>query len=115
VAARSEQVREPPSSAHVNFDLPQALIGVISDGEFDNSEVMARRFAHHRHVDEVLVIRVGTENREIAAAERPGDRSLADKLLVPLNRGRFEALLEGGSAQGLRRRPPAQPCAPTRS
>ncbi|MEA2502850.1 MAG: hypothetical protein QOD01_2961 [Actinomycetota bacterium] len=81
-------------NAHVNFDLPQALIGVISDEEFDNPEVMARRFADHRHVDEVLVVRVGTEDREIAAAERPGDRSLADRLLVPLNRAGSKRFLK---------------------
>jgi hypothetical protein len=33
---------------------------------------------------DVLVVRVGSEDREIAAAERPGDRSLADRLLVPM-------------------------------
>jgi len=81
-------------NAHVNFDLPQALIGVISDEEFDNPQVMARRFADHRHVDDVLVVRVGTEDREIAAAERPGDRRLVDKLLVPLNRAGSKRFLK---------------------
>jgi hypothetical protein len=81
-------------NAHVNFDLPQALIGVIGDEEFDDPEVMARRFTDHKHVDDVLVVRVGTEDREIAAAERPGDRSLVDRLLVPLNRAGSKRFLK---------------------
>ena len=81
-------------NAHVNFDLPQALIGVISDHEFDDAEVMARRFRDHKHVDDVLVVRVGTEDREIAAAERPGDRSFTDRLLVPLNRAGSKRFLK---------------------
>jgi hypothetical protein len=81
-------------NAHVNFDLPQALIGVIGDEEFDDPEVMARRFTDHKHVDDVLVVRVGTEDREIAAAEGPGDRSLVDRLLVPLNRAGSKRFLK---------------------
>jgi Family of unknown function (DUF5995) len=44
-------------NAHVNFDLPQALIGVISDDEFADPAVMARKYADHKHVDDVLVFR----------------------------------------------------------
>jgi hypothetical protein len=43
---------------------------------------------------DVLVVRVGSEDREIAAAERPGDRSLADRLLVPMNRAGSKRFLK---------------------
>jgi hypothetical protein len=86
-------------NAHVNYDLPQALIGVISDDEFADPEVMRRRYADHKHVDDVLVVRVASEDREIAAAERPGDRSLADRLLVPLNRAGSRRFLKEARAK----------------
>jgi hypothetical protein len=86
-------------NAHVNFDLPQALIGVISDDEFADPSVMARKYADHKHVDDVLVVRVGSEDREIAAAERPGDRSYVDRLLQPLNRAGSRRFLKEARAK----------------
>ncbi len=86
-------------NAHVNFDLPQALIGVISDEEFGDPQIMQRRFTDHKHVDDVLTVRVGSEDREIAAAERPGDRSLAGRLLVPLNRAGSRRFLKEARAK----------------
>lgn len=86
-------------NAHVNFDLPQALIGVISDEEWDDPATVARRYADHKHVDDVLVVRVASEDREIAAAERPGDRSLVDRVLVPLNRAGSRRFLKEARAK----------------
>jgi hypothetical protein len=86
-------------NAHVNYDLPQALIGVISDDEFADAEVMTRRFTDHKHVDDVLTARVANEDREIAAAERPGDRGLIDRLLVPLNRAGSKRFLKEARAK----------------
>jgi Family of unknown function (DUF5995) len=86
-------------NAHVNFDLPQALIGVISDEEFDDAQLMQRRFTDHKHVDDVLTVRVASEDREIAAAGRPGERRLADRLLVPLNRAGSKKFLKEARAK----------------
>jgi len=86
-------------NVHVNFDLPQALIKVISDEEFRDPQIMQRRFTDHKHVDDVLAVRVGSEDREIAAAERPGDRSLAGRLLVPLNRAGSRKFLKEARAK----------------
>lgn len=86
-------------NAHVNFDLPQALLAVISDDEFDDPDLMRRRYADHKHVDDVLVVRVATEDRQIAAAERPGDRRLADRLLTPLNRAGSKKFLKEARAK----------------
>jgi hypothetical protein len=86
-------------NAHVNFDLPQALIGVITDEEFGDAGLMQRRYADHKHVDDVLVVRVASEDREIAAAERPGARSHADRLLAPLNRAGSRRFLKEARAK----------------
>lgn len=89
-------------NAHVNFDLPQALIGVISDAEFADPEVMSRRYADHKHVDDVLVARVGNEDREISAAAAPGQRSFLDRVLTPLNRAGSRRFLKEARAKVFR-------------
>jgi Family of unknown function (DUF5995) len=72
-------------NAHINYDLPQALLAVISDDEFDDPAVVARRRADHERIDEILAERVAAEDVELAKVERPGDRTLLDRLLVPFN------------------------------
>jgi hypothetical protein len=69
-------------NAHINYDLPQALLAVISPAEFDDPEVRAVRAADHRHIDEVLSGRVGAEDAELATA----GRATLDRLLAPVNR-----------------------------
>jgi Family of unknown function (DUF5995) len=71
-------------NAHINYDLPQALLAVISDDEFGDPAVRARREADHRQIDEVLAARVGAEDEELKHLER--SRSVRDTLLQPLNR-----------------------------
>lgn len=91
-AARSG-VRLPPlrhvllgMNAHINYDLPQALIAVLSDEEFGDAGLLARRERDHRAIDEVLASRVAAEDRELRRVEQPGDRTVLDRALVPLNR-----------------------------
>jgi Family of unknown function (DUF5995) len=71
-------------NAHINFDLPQALIAVITDEEFGDPELLASRSADHRRIDEVLAERVGAEDDELARISGPG--TLLDRALKPLNR-----------------------------
>jgi hypothetical protein len=73
-------------NAHINFDLPQAVVAVISPTEFADSTVVARREADHKRVDALLAERVAAEDRELKKVEAPGSRSLLDWLLTPLNR-----------------------------
>ncbi|MCA1690987.1 MAG: DUF5995 family protein [Actinobacteria bacterium] len=89
-AARSEDL--PPvrhtllgMNAHINYDLPQALLAVITDMEFTNPDVIARRALDHGHIDAILVTRVPEEDKELLKVEEPGDRSLLDRLLTPFN------------------------------
>jgi hypothetical protein len=70
-------------NAHVNYDLPQALLAVISDDEFLDQQVMDRRRRDHERIDGVLAERVGAEDDELAAT---GVRTLIDRVLTPLNR-----------------------------
>jgi hypothetical protein len=78
-------------NAHINYDLPQALIAVISPADFDDPEVLLGRAADHRHVDDVLVARVGAEDVELSAESRT---SLLDRLLRPFNRASSRRILK---------------------
>jgi len=70
-------------NAHVNYDLPQALLAVISDDDFLDQFLIDRRRRDHERIDGVLAGRVAAEDGELAAS---GARSLLDRLLTPLNR-----------------------------
>jgi hypothetical protein len=69
-------------NAHVNFDLPQALLAVISDVDFANASLMASRRRDHERIDGVLSARVAAEDAELGVH----GRTLTDRLLQPLNR-----------------------------
>ena len=73
-------------NAHINYDLPQALCDVISPKEFEDTRIVARRAADHRHIDDVLASRVADEDIELRKVELPGQRTLLDRLLQPFNR-----------------------------
>ncbi|MDQ1482817.1 MAG: hypothetical protein QOF35_893 [Actinomycetota bacterium] len=70
-------------NAHVNYDLPQALLAVISDDDFSDRLLMDRRRRDHERIDTVLASRVGAEDDELSAT---GGATLLDRLLRPLNR-----------------------------
>jgi hypothetical protein len=68
-------------NAHVNYDLPQALLAVISAEDFADEALMADRRADHERIDDVLAGRIADEDAEL------GDpKTLLDRLLTPLNR-----------------------------
>jgi hypothetical protein len=69
-------------NAHVNYDLPQALLAVIPSTDFDDLARMRLRQADHRHVDAVLTRQVAAEG---ADAMRRGTVSRTDRVLRPLN------------------------------
>ena len=70
-------------NAHINYDLPQALLAVISDAEFGDAALLARREADHRHIDRVLAAVV---DRAAPGPEGAGRHGLPDRLLGPANR-----------------------------
>jgi hypothetical protein len=70
-------------NAHINYDLPQALLAVISDDEFADPVVVARRGRDHERIDGVLSSRVAAEDDELGAVST---LTVVDRLLQPLNR-----------------------------
>ena len=68
-------------NAHVNYDLPQAMLTVISPADFADPILLSRRQRDHERIDTVLAGRVKAEDDELAAGQ-----TLLDKLLGPLNR-----------------------------
>jgi len=77
-------------NAHINYDLPQALLAVISDEEFDDPEVVRLRGEDHARVDDILSGRVSAEDAELKAS---GARSFVDKVLQPANRAASKRFL----------------------
>ena len=71
-------------NAHINYDLPQAIVAVISDEQFEDAVLIARREADHRAIDGVLASRVAAEDEELARLSGP--IPLLDRVLAPLNR-----------------------------
>ena len=71
-------------NAHINFDLPQALLAVITDEQFDDPALLQRREADHKAIDTVLATRVAAEDDELIQISGPG--TLVDRLLRPFNR-----------------------------
>lgn len=69
-------------NAHINYDLPQALLAVISNEDFSDPEVMDRRRRDHERIDALLSSRVAAEDDQLTA----GGESVLDRLLRPLNR-----------------------------
>jgi Family of unknown function (DUF5995) len=70
-------------NAHVNYDLPQALLAVVSASDVENARLIDRRRRDHVRIDGVLAERVGAEDAELEKAQ--GGRSLLDRAMTPLN------------------------------
>ena len=68
-------------NAHINYDLPQALLAVIPPSDFDDAALLARRRRDHDRIDAVLSSRVGAEDGELRAGQ-----SRLDRVLAPVNR-----------------------------
>jgi hypothetical protein len=104
--AATSKPRVPPlrhlllgMNAHINYDLPQSLLAVIDDAEFDDPAIVARRSADHLHIDEILANRVPAEDRLLRQSEQPGDRTTLDRMLTPLNRAATRRFLTEARAK----------------
>jgi hypothetical protein len=71
-------------NAHINYDLPQALLAVISDAEFLDPQVRAHREEDHRRIDDILSARVDAEDDQLQQLDPAA--TLQDRVLQPLNR-----------------------------
>jgi hypothetical protein len=81
-------------NAHINYDLPQSLLAAITDEEFDDPAVVARRASDHAHIDDILLSRVDPEDVELTKVEAPGDRTRLDKALSPFNKAGTKRFLK---------------------
>jgi hypothetical protein len=68
-------------NAHINYDLPQATLSVITDQDFQDPLLIDRRRRDHERIDRILASRVTAEDHAIG-----GTRSLLDRILTPANR-----------------------------
>ena len=68
-------------NAHINYDLPQATLEVITDQDFQDPVLIQRRRRDHERIDMILARRVTAEDQAIG-----GPRRLVDRLLTPANR-----------------------------
>jgi hypothetical protein len=68
-------------NAHVNYDLPQAMLAVISEADFDDQALLRRRRRDHEGIDGVLAGRVKAEDDQLGDA-----KTVLDRVLTPLNR-----------------------------
>ena len=75
-------------NAHVNYDLPQALLAVISTTDMADARLLDRRRRDHERIDQVLAARVAVEDYELG-----GQRRLIDHALTPLNRAASKRFL----------------------
>jgi hypothetical protein len=84
-------------NAHINYDLPQALLAVISDAEFGDPALLARREADHRHIDQVLAALAGASEGLTLSAERP--RGMTPRLADQVNRAATRRFLAESRAK----------------
>ncbi len=81
-------------NAHINYDLPLSLLAVITDEEFDDETLVARRREDHAHVDGIIASRVDAEDKELIKVEQPGDRTWLDRALTPFNQAGTKRFLK---------------------
>jgi hypothetical protein len=72
-------------NAHINYDLPQALLAVVTPDDFRDPGLLDRRRRDHERIDAVLAERVAAEDGELEQASG-GGRTLLDRVMAPLNR-----------------------------
>ncbi len=68
-------------NAHINFDLPQAMLDVLPATDLADPVLRARRQRDHERIDAVLGSRVSVEDGHLE-----GPRRRRDRLLTPANR-----------------------------
>ena len=72
-------------NAHLNHDLPQALLQVDGDGELLDADRSALRHRDFLHIDEVMLRRLPEEHRHLRSLGGPAGGEVLARLLYPLN------------------------------
>jgi hypothetical protein len=71
-------------NAHINYDLPKAMIAMISAADFDDAVLLAQRHRDHERIDGVISSQVSAETPD--AGRRGGWSALSRRMLAPANR-----------------------------
>lgn len=71
-------------NAHINFDLPQALLAVVPPEAFSDGRLLDRRRRDHERIDAVLAERVAAEDGQLGRVT--GGRTVIDRVMTPVNR-----------------------------
>ncbi len=69
-------------NAHINYDLPQALVAIIPDADFADPAILDRRRRDHERIDAILAGRVSDEDAELSTRSR---LTWTDHAMRPLN------------------------------
>ncbi len=83
-------------NAHINYDLPQALLQVITPDEFDDPGVLAARHRDHERLDRVLHEQIDAEDVALRAVSRV---RLIDRMMRPANQAATRRLLAESRAK----------------
>lgn len=79
-------------NAHINYDLPLALLATLTDEEFADPERIAVREKDHNHINSVLLRRVSAEDDRIAAQK--GGKTLWERAKQPFERAATGRILQ---------------------
>ena len=91
-------------NAHVNYDLPQALLAVISTRSSQTRRGSTSRERDHEAIDGVLSSRVAAEDAELSAVSRPQPARPAAPAAQPPG---VPTVPEGSAGEGLAQHPRA--------
>lgn len=72
-------------NAHLNYDLPRAVLAVISDEEFLDEELLGQRRADFEHIDSLVLRRIPEEYQHLRGLGGPMRQELLARLLYPFN------------------------------
>jgi hypothetical protein len=68
-------------NGHINYDLPQAMLAVISEEDFADPVLLESRRRDHERIDTVLAAQVSVEDHQLGLSRR-----FRDWVLTPVNR-----------------------------
>jgi hypothetical protein len=91
-------------NAHLNFDLPSALLSVTSAAERGDDAVLAVRLADFTHIDTVMVRRIPEEYGHLRALGGPALQEVLAPTALPPELPRQQAVARGRPRIGVAQR-----------
>jgi hypothetical protein len=88
--------------AHLAYDLPQAILDVVSDRAFGDPSIRAAHERDHEHIDQVLATRLAQEDGLLRSADPSAERTVGDQLRAPFAHASSARLLDDTRRQAWR-------------